>query len=472
MPTDGQAAIEGPERRLAIRLSDGDAQDGGGAIGGRLGSGTEAPAAGDAVLGGEGEPGGEVVLGGPAREVGPDLGDQLEGVIGGDAIDLRHVDAGQVMQGGADVDVGFVPMPAGDAGPRQRGRGWRHGGGQGLEHGVEGGIAGGELRLTHVKELEILRQDEDVLVAVVPGERGGDLGGRGLAVRVAVLGEDLGVALAGDEVAEDREPGLADDVADDERELEVHLDERLLHPADVVPGRMHEDVTVSHEGAQGEDGPGGAKAAAQEPDTVELAQPLTVLDIALAAGDVFDVPGVDEQDLETPRFEDVVDRNPVDPGGFHGDAGDATRDEPVGQALEVRGEGPEGLDGGRVPIGRHGDVVLGRAAVDTGDIDLNPVEHGGRTTRRAGRPTAIVLHGLLLHTARGIRDQGGGVESILLNGITPDGVSPMIKPRLPGPRYRAGFRVAPVGRSASDPGCSTESRQAPPAARTTLQFLA
>ena len=140
---DGQAAIEGPERRLASdQTQRGDAQDGGGAIGGRLGSGTEAPAAGDAVLGGEGEPGGEVVLGGPAREVGPDLGDQLEGVIGGDAIDLRHVDAGQVMQGGADVDVGFVPMPAGDAGPRQRGRGWRHGGGQGLEHGVEG-VKGG-----------------------------------------------------------------------------------------------------------------------------------------------------------------------------------------------------------------------------------------------------------------------------------------------------------------------------------------
>ena len=32
---------------------------------------------------------------------------------------------------------------------------------------------------------------------------------------------------------------------------------------------------------------------------------------------------------------------------------------------------------------------------EPGDIDLNPVEHGGRPTRRAGGPTAIVLHGLL-----------------------------------------------------------------------------
>ena len=76
--------------------------------------------------------------------------------------------------------------------------------------------------------------------------------------------------------------------------------------------------------------------------------------------------------------------------------------------------------------------MLGRAAVDAGDIDLNPFEHGERPTRRAGRPAAIVLHGMLLHTARGIRDQGGGVKSILLNGITRDGVSPVTKPRLPG----------------------------------------
>ena len=71
----------------------------------------------------------------------------------------------------------------------------------------------------------------------------------------------------------------------------------------------------------------------------------------------------------------------------------------------------------------------------------------------------------------GIRDQGGDVESILLNGIT-HGVSPVTKPRLPGPHYNAGLRVAPVCRSASGPGCFPDSRQAPPPARSTQQFLA
>ena len=203
------------------------------------------------------------------------------------------------------------------------------------------------------------RQDEDVLVAVVTGERGGNLLRRGLAVWIPMVGQDLGVALAGDDVAEDREPGLPDNVADDERQLEIHLDERLLHPADVVPGGVDDDVAVAYEGAHGEDRSGGAKAATQEPDAVELAQPLTVLDIALAAGDVFDVAGVDEQHLDPPGLEDVVDRDPVDAGGFHGNTGDPTGDEPVGEALEVRGEGREGLDGEGVPIGRDRDVVLG-----------------------------------------------------------------------------------------------------------------
>ena len=131
-------------------------------------------------------------------------------------------------------------------------------------------------------------------------------------MRVTVLGEDVRVAFAGEEGAQDREARRADDVADDAREQEVHLGERLLHPLDRGAGGLDEDVAVTHEGAEGADRSGGAEAAAQEPDTVEFAEPRTILDVALAAGDVFDVAGVDEQDLQAPRFEDVVDRDPVD----------------------------------------------------------------------------------------------------------------------------------------------------------------
>ena len=43
-----------------------------------------------------------------------------------------------------------------------------------------------------------------MFVAVVAGERGGDLGRGGMAVRGAVLGEDVRVAFAGDQGAEDQ----------------------------------------------------------------------------------------------------------------------------------------------------------------------------------------------------------------------------------------------------------------------------
>ena len=314
--------------------------------------------------------------------------------------------------------------------PRRRVMRGRDRGGQGLKLDLDGGIAGEQLRLAQVEELEVLLEDKEVFRPVVPGQRGGDLVRGGLAVRVAVLGEDVGVPLAGDEGAQDRQAGLADDVADDAREQEVHLGERLLHPLDVGAGGLDEDVAMPHEGAEGEDRPGGAEAPAQEPDTVEFAEPLAVFDVALAPSDMLDVAGVDEQHLEAARFEDVVDRDPVH-AGLHGDAVNPTGDEPVSEAVEVGGEGPEGLDRGGVPIGRDGHIVLGGVAVDAGNIDLDAVEHGGRGARRAGGPAAIVLHRSLLHTAKGIRDQGGGVESILLNGITRDGVSPMTKPRLP-----------------------------------------
>ena len=72
---------------------------------------------------------------------------------------------------------------------------------------------------------------------------------------------------------------------------------------------------------------------------------------------------------------------PLDAGGFHGDGGDPTGDQPIREAVEVGGEGPEELDRGRVPIGGNGHIVLGGAVVDAGDIDLNTFEHRGRATR-------------------------------------------------------------------------------------------
>ena len=183
------------------------------------------------------------------------------------------------------------------------------------------------------------RVDTDGEASGPPGWRkvGCGRGGGGRRTRGCVR-----VALAGDEVAEDRQAGLADDGAADAREQQVHLGEALLHALDKGAGGLDENIAMAHARAEGEDRAGGAAAPTQETHRVELAEPLAVLDSALAAGDVLAGVGVDEQDFEAPGFEDLEDGDPVDAGGFPGDAGDATGDEPIGEAVEVSGAGAKG----------------------------------------------------------------------------------------------------------------------------------
>ena len=112
---DRQPAVEGAEGGLAADESHGRGpQHGRRPIRRRLGLGAEAPAARHPVVRSQGEPRREVVLRGPQTEVGANLGNKLEGAIGADAVDLREVLASELMQDGADVEQGFVPVPTGD----------------------------------------------------------------------------------------------------------------------------------------------------------------------------------------------------------------------------------------------------------------------------------------------------------------------------------------------------------------------
>ena len=72
-----------------------------------------------------------------------------------------------------------------------------------LHMGLNGAIAGGELSLTGIKELEVLLQDEEMFGPIVPGEGSDDVGLGGAAPIVTVLGQLLRVAVAGHDVAQD-----------------------------------------------------------------------------------------------------------------------------------------------------------------------------------------------------------------------------------------------------------------------------
>ena len=73
-----------------------------------------------------------------------------------------------------------------------------------------------------------------MLGPIITGLGRDDLGGCGAAARVSVLGERLRIPPPGDNVAENPHAGHPDDIADHERQLYIHLDERLLHPLDMA----------------------------------------------------------------------------------------------------------------------------------------------------------------------------------------------------------------------------------------------
>jgi len=135
-----------------------------------------------------------------------------------------------------------------------------------------------------------------------------------------------------------------------------------------------EHVPMADEGAEDADIISGAEGALEEAVSVELLDPLAVEDISLAAGDVLDVSGVDEEDLKTAFIEDFKDGDPVDAGGLHGHGVDATGQEPIGQSMQGTGIGLEGPDGLGTTVFRHSGIDFRGADVETGGVEIDLLE--------------------------------------------------------------------------------------------------
>ena len=191
---------------------------------------------------------------GPPGHVRADLADQSQGGVRPDGVDLCEVRPGEPVEWAADVEARLVLGPVSPTRHWQRGLGQGLPGGHVLQQGVDRVIAGADLVLVAVVELEVLSQHKDMFAAVVPGEGRGDLLFGGAAARVAMGGQGLRVRHTAGDVADDLHPGEARDVGQHVVELDVHLDQRLLYPSDVRPGALHQRLSVSEVGAQRGDG--------------------------------------------------------------------------------------------------------------------------------------------------------------------------------------------------------------------------
>jgi hypothetical protein len=95
--------------------------------------------------------------------------------------------------------------------------------------------------------------------------------------------------------------------------------------------------------------------------------PLAVAEVGLTSRDVVKLPGVDENDLDAARLEQLEHRDPVDVRALHGDRLHVLLDEPVCELVELRGRGAEHADVG-FAIGprRSADPMLRAADVHAG----------------------------------------------------------------------------------------------------------
>jgi hypothetical protein len=107
---------------------------------------------------------------------------------------------------------------------------------------------------------------------------------------------------------------------------------------------------------------------------MELLEPLAIADVALSTRHVLHVPGIHKHYFQPSCFENLVERKPVDPRRLHGYGCDSASDQPVGQAVQVAGEGLENTDRDFITVGGDSDVMLCGAAIHPRRIRIDPLQ--------------------------------------------------------------------------------------------------
>jgi hypothetical protein len=155
----------------------------------------------------------------------------------------------------------------------------------------------------------------------------------------------------------------------------------------MVGGVGDQHGTLAEVAAQDADLVRWPEGGGEQAKGVELLDLLTVEHVGLSAGHVLELPRVDESDLEAARTEELEDGDPVHASGLHRPGRDVTAGEPVGQGVQIRGEGPEraAVAPRGVAAVRDGDVVAPGADVDARGVPVDPAELGGSVAARPRR---------------------------------------------------------------------------------------
>jgi hypothetical protein len=80
-------------------------------------------------------------------------------------------------------------------------------------------------------------------------------------------------------------------------QLHVHLHKRFLHMLDVRRSILQQALAVPEVRPQGSEAIGRLETPPEQPVLMQLLEPEGVVHVCLATRDIFDVPGMDQEDL-------------------------------------------------------------------------------------------------------------------------------------------------------------------------------
>jgi hypothetical protein len=207
-------------------------------------------------------------------------------------------------------------------------------------------IAWRHLLVVEGRQLDGLASGTQVRSAPGTLQRLGDVRLIVVAVGVAQLRQARRVALAREDGLEDSHAGHPGARTDDLGALAMHRFSGFVPRLHRVGGGGQEHLPMTHITTQHAPMRFGPKGTSEEPGGMPTWQPLASEAIGLrSTRDTLGLAGIDQEHLQAPGFSQCKQGNPVDPGGFHGDGGDATVAEPVGEGVEVSSEGAETAHG-------------------------------------------------------------------------------------------------------------------------------
>ena len=131
---------------------------------------------------------------------------------------------------------------------------------------------------------------------------------------------------------------------------------------------------IASQGAQCADFGIGAKRPLQEAECMQLLKPLSVVPITLAPRDGLDMPRIDQIGCDACLFEQLVDRDPKDPGRLHGDCVDATGNEPNYKGVQISRKGLKHADWFGITIGWDCDDDFFAADIKSSGIGMDTGE--------------------------------------------------------------------------------------------------